>query len=120
MRIVLPFLLVYVAATASADLVRLAHNLLHDSPHQSISLGGNDHVIELNEVHHISMDSDDCGAFYMGRNPSERGSIIRHNFWHHIGSTFSHGSCAVYFDDGSGGAGPTFASCASGADRHPT
>ncbi len=83
--------------------IRLAHNLLHDSPHQSIGIGGNDHIIEFNEIHHISMDSDDCGAFYMGRNPSERGTMIRHNFWHHIGSDFAHGSCAVYFDDGAGG-----------------
>ena len=29
--------------------------------------------------------------------------MLRYNFWHHIGSTRSHGSCAVYFDDGTGG-----------------
>jgi len=83
--------------------VRLAHNLLHDGPHQAIGLGGNDHVIELNEIHHTGMETDDCGSFYMGRNPSERGSVLRHNYWHDIGSTLSHGSAAVYFDDGSGG-----------------
>jgi hypothetical protein len=49
------------------------------------------------------METDDCGSFYMGRNPSERGSTLRYNFWHHIGSTRAHGSCAVYFDDGAGG-----------------
>jgi hypothetical protein len=49
------------------------------------------------------METDDCGSFYMGRNPSERGSMLRYNFWHHIGSTRAHGSCAVYFDDGAGG-----------------
>ena len=83
--------------------VRVAHNLLHDAPHQAIGLQGNDHVIEYNEIHHTGMETDDCGAFYMGRNPSERGTIIRYNFWHHIGSSLTHGSCAVYFDDGSGG-----------------
>jgi hypothetical protein len=83
--------------------VKLAHNLLHDGPHQAIGLGGNDHIIEFNEIHHTGMETDDCGAFYMGRNPSERGTILRHNFWHHIGSALTHGSCAVYFDDGSGG-----------------
>lgn len=83
--------------------VRLAHNLLHDAPHQAIGLGGNDHVIELNEIHHTGMETDDSGAFYMGRNPSERGSVLRHNFWHDIGSALTHGSCAVYFDDGAGG-----------------
>lgn len=83
--------------------VRLANNLLHDGPHQAIWLNGNDHVIEFNEIHHTGTETDDCGAFYMGRNPSERGSILRYNFWHDIGSTRAHGSCAVYFDDGSGG-----------------
>jgi hypothetical protein len=83
--------------------VKLAHNLLHDGPHQAIGLAGNDHVIEYNEIHHTGMETDDCGAFYMGRNPSERGTVLRYNFWHHIGSTMAHGSCAIYFDDGSGG-----------------
>ena len=83
--------------------ILLAHNLMHHGPHQAIGLAGNDHVIEFNEIHHTGMETDDCGAFYMGRNPSERGSVLRHNFWHHIGSTRAHGSCAVYFDDGSGG-----------------
>ncbi len=83
--------------------IRLAHNRLHHAPHQSIGLTGNDHVIELNEIHHVGMASDDCGAFYMGRNPSERGTVLRHNYWHDIGSSFTHGSCAVYFDDGTGG-----------------
>ncbi|MCC6142978.1 MAG: right-handed parallel beta-helix repeat-containing protein, partial [Candidatus Hydrogenedentes bacterium] len=83
--------------------VRLAHNEINDAPHQAIGLGGNDHIIEYNEIHHAGMDSDDCGAFYMGRNPSERGNVIRYNYWHHVGSEFAHGSCAVYFDDGTGG-----------------
>lgn len=83
--------------------IRLTHNLLHDAPHQAIGLAGNDHVIEYNEIHHVGMESDDCGAFYMGRNPSERGSVLRYNYWHDVGSTRSHGSCAVYFDDGAGG-----------------
>ncbi|MBI5095414.1 MAG: right-handed parallel beta-helix repeat-containing protein [Candidatus Hydrogenedentes bacterium] len=83
--------------------VHVAHNLLHDAPHQAIGLGGNDHIIEYNDIHHTGMETDDCGAFYMGRNPSERGTIIRYNFWHDIGSALSHGSCAIYFDDGAGG-----------------
>ncbi|MBM3289770.1 MAG: right-handed parallel beta-helix repeat-containing protein, partial [Candidatus Hydrogenedentes bacterium] len=83
--------------------VRVAHNRIHDAPHQGITLGGNDHVIEYNEVFRIGMDSDDCGAFYMGRNPSERGTVLRYNFWHDVGSTMAHGSSAVYFDDGAGG-----------------
>jgi hypothetical protein len=83
--------------------IRVLHNLISDAPHQAIGVGGNDHLFEFNEVHHVGMASDDCGAFYMGRNPSHRGTVIRHNYWHHIGSDFAHGSCAIYFDDGDGG-----------------
>lgn len=83
--------------------VYVAHNEINDAPHQAILCSGNDHIFELNDVHHVSMASDDCGAFYMGRNPSDRGTQIRHNYWHEIGSTMTHGSCAIYFDDGDGG-----------------
>ncbi|NOZ23904.1 MAG: hypothetical protein GXP25_22735 [Planctomycetes bacterium] len=82
---------------------RAAHNLIHDAPHQAISVYGNDHVFEYNVVHHICTETDDCGAFYKGRNPSCRGNIIRYNFWHNIGSPMGHGNAAVYFDDGDGG-----------------
>ena len=82
---------------------RAAHNLIHDAPHQAIAIAGNDHVFEYNIVHHVCMETDDCGAYYKGRNPSCRGNIIRYNFWHNIGSPMGHGSAAIYFDDGDGG-----------------
>jgi len=81
----------------------VAHNLVHDSLHQAIALVGNDHILEYNEVHDVAMESDDCGAFYKGRNPSCRGNILRYNFWHHIGTVRGHGVAAIYFDDGDGG-----------------
>ena len=83
---------------------RAAHNLIHDAPHQAVAVQGNDHIFEYNVVHHVCMETDDCGAYYKGRNPSCRGNIIRYNFWHHIGSPMGHGNAAVYFDDGDGGA----------------
>ncbi|MEW6357595.1 MAG: right-handed parallel beta-helix repeat-containing protein [Planctomycetota bacterium] len=82
---------------------RAAHNLIHDAPHQAIGVGGNDHIFEYNVVHHICTETDDCGAYYKGRNPSCRGNIVRYNFWHNIGSPMGHGNAAVYFDDGDGG-----------------
>jgi hypothetical protein len=82
---------------------RAAHNLIHDAPHQAIGVGGNDHVFEYNVVHHVCLETDDCGAFYKGRNPSCRGNLVRYNYWHHIGSPMGHGNAAVYFDDGDGG-----------------
>jgi len=82
---------------------RMAHNLIHDAPHQAIGINGNDHIFEYNVVHHICTETDDCGAYYKGRNPSCRGNIVRYNFWHNIGSPMGHGNAAVYFDDGDGG-----------------
>lgn len=82
---------------------RAAHNLIHDAPHQAVFVGGNDHLFEFNEVHHVCTETDDCGALYKGRNPSCRGNLIRFNYWHDIGSPMGHGNAAVYFDDGDGG-----------------
>ena len=82
---------------------RAAHNLIHDAPHQAVFVGGNDHVFEFNEVHHVCTETDDCGALYKGRNPSCRGNVIRFNYWHDIGSPMGHGNAAIYFDDGDGG-----------------
>jgi hypothetical protein len=82
---------------------RAAHNLIHEAPHQAIFVGGNDHVFEFNEVHHVCTETDDCGALYKGRNPSCRGNWIRFNYWHDIGSPMGHGNAAIYFDDGDGG-----------------
>ncbi len=82
---------------------RGVHNLIHDAPHQAIGIGGNDHLFEYNVVHHVCMATDDCGAYYKGRNPSCRGNVVRYNFWHDIGSPMGHGNAAIYFDDGDGG-----------------
>ena len=82
---------------------RAAHNLIHDAPHQAVFVGGNDHLFELNEVHHVCTETDDCGALYKGRNPSCRGNVVRFNYWHDIGSPMGHGNAAIYFDDGDGG-----------------
>jgi len=82
---------------------RAAHNLIHDAPHQAVLLGGNDHVFEFNEVHHVCTECDDCGALNKGGNPSCRGNVIRFNYFHDLGSVMGHGSAAVYLDDGDGG-----------------
>ncbi len=66
--------------------IRIAHNLIHDSPGHAMRIEGNNHVIEFNEVHHVVTETDDQGALDMWFNPTYRGVVIRHNFWHHIGS----------------------------------
>ncbi|MBN2448760.1 MAG: hypothetical protein JXR77_00140 [Lentisphaeria bacterium] len=82
---------------------RLSHNLLYDCPTSVISLGGNDHVIEYNDVHSAVQESDDQGGIDMWGNPTFRGNIFRYNRFRNIGKTGSehaaHGQAAIRFDD---------------------
>ncbi|MFW6163197.1 MAG: right-handed parallel beta-helix repeat-containing protein [Planctomycetota bacterium] len=78
---------------------RAAHNLIHDAPHMAIGFGGNDHVIELNEIHSVCYESNDAGAMYTGRDWTQRGTVIRHNYLHHIVGFRGRGCVGVYLDD---------------------
>lgn len=78
---------------------RAVHNLIHDAPHQAVAFGGNDHVIELNEMHHVCQESNDAGAIYAGRDWTMRGTVIRHNFMHHVSGFQDRGCVGVYLDD---------------------
>ncbi len=78
---------------------RAAHNLIHDAPHMGMGFSGNEHVIELNHIHHVCMDTDDAGAIYTGRDWTQRGTAIRHNFFHHLQGGPSVSNQAVYLDD---------------------
>ena len=77
---------------------RASHNLIHDHPHCAILYGGNDHLLEFNEIHHIALETGDVGAIYAGRDWTFRGNRIRHNFIHHTGGV-GMGSMGVYMDD---------------------
>jgi hypothetical protein len=63
---------------------RIANNLIHNLPQFAITFGGNEHMIELNEIHRVCLDFSDSGAIYTAADPSNRGTIIRHNFIHHL------------------------------------
>lgn len=78
-----------------------ADNLLYDAPHSAILFGGNEHLIERNEIHSVCYEVDDAGSIYAGRDWGLRGNLIRHNFFHHIKSNLpgSNGVHAVYLDD---------------------
>ena len=78
---------------------RASHNLIHDAPHMAISFGGNDHLIELNEIHNVCYESNDAGAIYSGRDWTMRGTVIRHNYFHHISGFEGRGCVGVYLDD---------------------
>ncbi len=76
----------------------VAHNLIHDLPHAAVLYSGNDHLIELNEVHNVALESGDVGAFYTTNDWTSRGNVLRHNYVHHAS-----GANAFYMDDGDSG-----------------
>src|SRR6185436_2343821 len=78
---------------------RIAHNSLHDAPHEAIGFGGNDHVIEYNEFHDLVNESNDAGVIYSGRTWSTRGHVIRYNYFHHVYGFNRAGANCVYLDD---------------------
>jgi len=78
----------------------IRHNRIHDAPHMGIGLHGNEHVIEYNELSNLCTDTDDAGAFYMGRDWTERGNVLRYNYFHDIGGfTGRFGVRSIYIDD---------------------
>lgn len=78
---------------------RLAHNLIHHGPHMAIAAGGNNHLVEFNEIHNAVYESGDAGAYYVGRDWTQRGNVLRHNYWHHIKGSSSFGGMTIYLDD---------------------
>jgi hypothetical protein len=80
---------------------RISHCEIFNAPHMAIHLSGNDHLIEYNDIHDVCLVTDDVGALYYGRNPSERGHRVRFNYFHNISDI--HSSSAVYHDDGACG-----------------
>ncbi len=84
---------------------RVRHNLIHDAPHNAVQLGGNEHLVEYNHFHHVCLETDDVGAFYMGRDWTARGNQIRYNYFHHLGHEGKGvGVMAIYLDDWASGA----------------
>jgi len=78
---------------------RVAHNHLHRAPHMAIDINGNEHVVEYNDIHDVARETSDVGAQYMGRDWSERGNVIRYNYFHHIQGVEGIGQMGVYLDD---------------------
>jgi hypothetical protein len=82
---------------------RVANNLIHDAPHNGILMGGNENVVEFNEIHHVCTETGDAGAFYIGRDWTQRGNIVRYNYFHHLDGVQGQKGftevMAVYLDD---------------------
>jgi alpha-L-arabinofuranosidase len=82
----------------SATGVHIENNLIHDAPHSGILFGGNENVIEFNEIFDVCKVSNDMGCIYTTHDWASRGNIIRFNYCHD--SPNAHG---VYCDDGDSG-----------------
>ncbi|MEI6500208.1 MAG: right-handed parallel beta-helix repeat-containing protein [Armatimonadota bacterium] len=78
---------------------RASYNLIDNAPHMAMGFGGNDHIIEFNEIHSVCYESNDAGAIYTGRNWSMAGTVIRNNYLHHINGFEGRGCVGVYLDD---------------------
>jgi len=94
------------AVTARGVGNAIRHCEIRDSTHQAAGTSGNDCIFEYNVVSNVCTGTDDCGAFYKGRDPSKRGNVLRYNYFRRIGRRDvdrAHGASSVYFDDGDGG-----------------
>ncbi|MFZ4397339.1 MAG: sugar-binding protein, partial [Kiritimatiellia bacterium] len=82
---------------------RVAHNLMYDCPTSVIGLGGNDHIIEFNDVRNAVRESDDQGGLDMFGNPTFRGLVFRYNRFTDIGRAgageMANGQAAIRTDD---------------------
>jgi len=65
---------------------QVRNNLIHNVLSSAMRVGGNDHLIERNEVHSVVLESDDQGAVDMWGDATYRGIVFRHNYWHHLGN----------------------------------
>ncbi len=78
---------------------RLAHNLFHHGPTGAVAYGGNEHLLELNEVHDMCIHYADVGVFYTGRDWASRGNVVRWNYIHDVAIKGGSGAQAIYLDD---------------------
>jgi hypothetical protein len=76
----------------------VANNRIHDLPHAAVLYGGNDNVLERNEVYRVALDSGDVGAFYTWHDWTSRGNVLKHNLVYD-----SPRANAFYMDDGDSG-----------------
>ena len=79
--------------------ITISHNELYEMPHMAIKPGGNDHIIEYNEIFNVVKKTSDSGAVYLGRDWTERGHIVRYNYFHDLVPKVGGAIQAVYLDD---------------------
>lgn len=75
---------------------------IYNAPSMAILFHGNNHLIEKCDITNVCSEVDDQGAIYYGRDPSERGHVIRYCYFHKLSPR--HRVTATYHDDGACGA----------------
>ncbi|MDO4583454.1 MAG: right-handed parallel beta-helix repeat-containing protein [Planctomycetia bacterium] len=99
-----------IAITLGALGVRVAHNLIHDTPRCAIFYGGNLHTIEYNRIRFTNLEMEDTAAIY-GGGWTGGNSVIRYNhitdtigFGHKMGTyQFFMFAWGIYIDEAGGG-----------------
>ena len=81
---------------------RISHCEIFNSEWQGIYVHGNEHLFEYNNIHHVTLNSDDTSPWYIGRDPSDRGNVIRYNYFHHCGNP-NRMNMGIYADDSTTG-----------------
>ena len=81
---------------------KVSHCEIYNSDFHGIFSVGPEHLFEYNNIHHVTLNSDDVSAWYTGRNPSDRGLVVRYNYFHDCGSP-KHMTMGVYCDDSTAG-----------------
>lgn len=79
---------------------RVAHCEIYDSDWQGIFVSGNEHLFEYNHIHHVTLDSNDTSPWYIGRDPSSCGNVVRYNYFHDCGNP-DRMTMGIYCDDSS-------------------
>ena len=78
---------------------RVVHCEIFNADLQGIYVRGNEHLFEFNHIHHVAQNSNDASAWYLGRDPSDRGNVVRWNFFHDVGRPDRKWTMGVYCDD---------------------
>ncbi|HEX4891708.1 MAG TPA: right-handed parallel beta-helix repeat-containing protein, partial [Hyphomicrobiaceae bacterium] len=61
---------------------RMVGNFIADAAQLAVLFTGNEHLIELNEITRVLVDTSDSGAIYTFRDWTAQGTVVRHNYLH--------------------------------------
>ncbi|MDI1318952.1 MAG: right-handed parallel beta-helix repeat-containing protein [bacterium] len=77
----------------------VTHCEIFDGDLQAIIVHGNEHLFDFNRIHHVARNSNDASAWYLGRDPSDQGNVVRANFFSDVGRPDRKWTMGVYCDD---------------------